>query len=60
MKKDKVKNKNSLQTRAELINRSRVSVVRDKLPKPSEGMFDGLRSFKQGTRDYIDLSQSSE
>lgn len=58
MTEDKVKENKVLLTRAELINGSRSSVSRDKLPKPSEGMFDSLRGFKQGTRDFIDLSQT--
>lgn len=54
---NKKSNKNSrLLTRAELINRSRSSVALDKLPEPTENMFDGLRDFKQGSNGFVDLS----
>jgi hypothetical protein len=43
-------------TRAELINRVRTSVSYDRLPQMYEGMFDNLLPFKQGTREFIDLS----
>ncbi|MDA3823169.1 MAG: hypothetical protein PF450_11260 [Bacteroidales bacterium] len=46
-----------MQTRAELINRSRSSAAREILPPQTENMFDILSSFKQGNRDFIDMSQ---
>jgi len=55
--KKKKSNKNSrLQTRAELINRSRNSIAIDKLPEPTQNMFDCLRDFKQGANEFVDLS----
>ena len=59
MKKRKEDNKSNLQTRAELINRCRSSAAYDRLPKACEGMFDFLSDFEQGTRDFIDISKSS-
>lgn len=57
MKKSKHSNKTGFLTRAELINSSRSCRVLDKLPETYEGMFDNLTSFKQGTREFIDLSK---
>lgn len=60
MKKQTYSNKKVFLTRAELINRSRTSNARDKLPKPYDGMFDNLSDFKQGTREFIDLSKADK
>jgi len=55
----KKSNKNNrLQTRAELINRSRTSIALDRLPAPSKNVFDGLQDFEQGVGKFIDLSSN--
>ena len=52
--KNKVTTSNrKLQTRSELINRSRTSAVLDTLPPPTDDMFDILKGFTQGTRGFI-------
>jgi hypothetical protein len=57
MKKQKKLIKTAFLTRAELINGSRSSCTREKLPETYEGMFDNISCFKQGTREFIDLSK---
>jgi len=57
MKKSKCANKTKLLTRAELINHSRSSHVRDKLPEKHKGMFDNFPCFKQGLGEFIDFSK---
>ena len=57
MKKSKCANKAKFLTRAELINSSRSSHIRNKLPKKHEGMFDNFPSFKQGFGEFIDFSK---
>ncbi|GEK12025.1 hypothetical protein [Aliivibrio fischeri] len=56
MKKQSGKN-NQFLTRAKLVNDTRKSFSRDKLPEPTEDMFDCLLGFKPGTRDFINLSK---
>ena len=56
--KNKVTTSNSkLQTRAELINRSRTSTALETLPPASDDMFDILKGFTQGTRGFINSHQ---
>ncbi|MGF1761574.1 hypothetical protein L4D76_27455 [Photobacterium sagamiensis] len=57
MKKKSGKNSQFL-TRAKLVNDARKSLSREKLPEHTEGMFDCLLGFKQGTREFIDLSKT--
>lgn len=59
MKKKSKKNK-GLQSRSDLINRSRTSNARESLPPKSDDMFDELRDFKPGARQYIDFSNSKK
>lgn len=56
MKMNNSSKSKKMQTRAELINRSRSSAVLDSLPPRTKGMFDELREFKQGARQFIDFS----
>ncbi len=59
--KNKVKTSSSkLQTRAELVNRSRSTTVLDALPPRSDGMFEVLKGFKQGTRGFINVPKSNK
>jgi len=60
MKESKANKNNRLQTRAELIKRSRSSVARNSLPPETRGMFDELQEFKQGARQFIDFSKPSK
>jgi hypothetical protein len=57
MKNKVATSKSKLQTRAELINRSRASVALEKLPPSSDDMFDILKGFTQGTRGFINSPQ---
>jgi hypothetical protein len=56
MKNKVITSNYKLQTRAELINRSRTSAVLETLPPPADDMFDILKGFTQGTRGFINAS----
>lgn len=60
MKEKKISKNNRLQTRAELVNRSRAAIALNSLPAQTECMFDELCGFKQGARQFIDFSQVSK
>jgi len=57
MKNKKNNSHSKMKTRAELINSSRNSAVRDYLPPPSDDMFDILKDFKSGVGQFINISQ---
>jgi hypothetical protein len=58
MMKKKCGKSSQFLTRARLVNDTRKSLSRDKLPEPTEDMFDCLLGFKPGARDFIDLSKT--
>jgi len=60
MKKPQDTKQTRFLTRTELINSSRSSNARDKLPNICEGMFDILPNFKQGTREFVNLSKTDK
>lgn len=46
-----------MKSRAELINASRVSAVRDYLPPSFDDMFAILKGFKPGVGEFVDITQ---
>jgi hypothetical protein len=46
-----------MKSRAELINASRTSSVRDYLPPSSDEMFAMLKGFKPGVAEFVDITQ---